>query len=178
MSSSASTVYYPGPAPQVFTEIYRRHGHRCPMSTLGGRLGYAARRELASGSAGAPLLARYHVATCALDGIRHTTGCHEGNGSLLVVEEGRHALALVRRDDGCGVEVEIRPETLALAGEFRAFDEALDRDRAELSPVGLRERLDERDRLLDELLERLRTVPDAELMLLRPIRLDPAGLPG
>lgn len=149
---------------ELFTEIYRRHGHRCPMSTLGGRLGHAARRRLGPEVPSEALAAVCHTATCALDGIRQATGCGEAVGSLEVREEGRHRLTLLDRRTGRAVAVELRPDALALAGEFRRLDEALERERPALAAGELAERTRRKEAFLDALLERLRTLPDEELL--------------
>lgn len=143
--------------PSVFDEIYRRHGHRCPMSTLGGRLGHAARRRL--GGLDAPeLRAVYHARTCAADGVALTTGCAMEEGSLTVEDHGRHVLHLVRAHDGEGVEVTLREAALDLAGEYQKL-------RAE--PATEAE--------LEALLERLRSAPEKELLAVRPISREKQG---
>jgi len=154
---------------ELFAEIYRRHGHRCPMSTLGGRLGYAARRLLGPEVPDGALAAVYQTATCALDGIRLATGCSEAAGSFDAREEGRHRLILVDRRSGRGLAVALRMETLALAGEYRRFDEALEKDRAVLDGEELAERVRQKETFLDLLLERLRTLPDEELLEFEPL---------
>lgn len=151
---------------ELFAEIYRRHGHRCPMSTLGGRLGHAARRRFGPEVPSGALAAVYHTATCALDGIRQATGCSESAGSLEVRETGQHLLTLVDHRTGRTVEVALRPETLVLAGEYRRLDEALERERPALAAGELMERTRQKEAFLDALLERLRTLPDEELLAL------------
>lgn len=148
------------PPAELFAEIWRRHGHRCPMSTLGGRLGHAVHRRLG----GADLRVRYRIATCAVDGIAVATGCTPIEGTLVVVEEGLHQLS--GRSPRGAVTVTIRPDILELAGEFRRFDNALDAERADLSPEALRQRLDEREQRLDRLLVRLCHLPEEQLLLI------------
>lgn len=162
----------PGAVPkELFAEIYRRHGHRCPMSTLGGRLGYAAIRHLAAGPE-EDLLAIYHIRTCALDGIGVGCGCTLSAGNLLVREEGRHALALVCREDGRGVEVTLKEKALTIAGEYRRVSEALERERPGLSEQELTEREGHREAILDEVLIRLRRENEGRLLAVRPLVLD------
>ncbi|OGR32127.1 MAG: hypothetical protein A2091_12625 [Desulfuromonadales bacterium GWD2_61_12] len=138
------------------------------MSTLGGRLGHAARRRLAEVD-GANLRASYGIATCAVDGIVVTTGCREGAGTLTVEDGGRHQLVLYDLVSGSAVSVEIRPEALALAGEYRRLDAALEQERGSLAAVELARRLEEKERVLDVLLPKLRTLPEEELLLVRPL---------
>jgi formylmethanofuran dehydrogenase subunit E len=153
------------PPPELFAEIWRCHGHRCPMSTLGGRLGWAARRRLPAGD----LYGVYCIDTCALDGIRCATGCGEADGTLAVRAEGRHLLRLVERESGAGIVVELRPETLAMAAEYRHLDDALERDRAGLAPEELQRRLREKETFLDGLIGKLCSLADDRLLLRRPL---------
>lgn len=145
---------------ELFAEIYRRHGHRCPMSTLGGRLGHAARGRLDDDRS---LTAAYHIPTCAADGIAVTTGCSRADGSLRVVDCGRHALWL-QTADGRGIFAELKPETLQRSAGYRALGQALEQDRERLSPQEVADRLAEQEAFLDQLLDELRTLPDEELI--------------
>lgn len=130
------------------------------MSTLGGRLGHAARRRLG----GDGLRASYRIATCAADGIAVATGCSQGDGTLSVVDAGEHRLILDTTDSRRAVVVVIRPETLTLAATFRDFDNALEAQRATLAPEELQLRLAERERRLDELLFYLCGAPEEQLL--------------
>lgn len=154
--------------PSVFEEIYRHHGHRCPMSTIGGRLGYAARRYFA-GRKPEGLRGIYHARTCAVDGIEQTTGCTLTQGNLLVKDAGRHLLTLFCRESGEGVEVELRASALDLAGSYRQIGLELERSRPRMNAAEIRMREEERERSLDVLLHKLRTSPDEELLTLKPL---------
>lgn len=134
------------PSPTVFAEIYRRHGHRCPMSTLGGRLGHAARRRLGEGEG---LRAVYRARTCAVDGIALTTGCSPEAGSLAVEDCGRHVLT-VTRPGGDGVTVALRAAALELAGSYRRLRDAAAEEAR-----------------LERVLEELRTLPEDRLLTVR-----------
>lgn len=144
--------------PDPFPRIYDVHGHRCPMSTLGGRLGLAARRALA----GEGLQATYSIRTCALDGIAVTTGCREADGSLQVDEIGRHRLTVAA--GGNAVTVELRPAALEIAGRYRQASEALERDRAVLVGAERQRREAEVQQILDAVLQALWTFPDEALL--------------
>lgn len=101
---------------ELFRRIRARHGHYCPMSTLGGRLGMAALSAL--GDASGELKACYHIDTCAADGIAVATGCLPEGGRLTVRDAGRHRLEL-RGDDGSGVAVELTAAALEQAAICR-----------------------------------------------------------
>ena len=148
------------PPRQLFAEIYEIHGHRCPMSTLGGRLGFAARERLAGR---APLTATYYIATCAADGISVMTGCNKADGSLHIVPKERHALWL-QDADGRGLFAELNQLALQLAGEYRSRDQEFLKDEARLSAEERQERQTKRELFLEELLQKFWTLPDDELM--------------
>lgn len=150
----------PLPAPDIYSEIYRRHGHRCPMSTLGGRLGHAARLHLPADGANQ---ATYHIATCAVDGIAVTTGCSRESGTLHVVDCGRHALWL-RNNAGSGIFAELKPQALQLSAGYRTLSQAIEQERNTLSPLALATRLAEQEDFLDRLLQQLWALPDETLI--------------
>ena len=127
--------------PDLFLRIHARHGHYCPMSTLGGRLGVAALSALGGGAG--ELAAIYHIETCAVDGIAVAIGC-----SPEVKAAGRHRLEL-RAGDGRGVAAELTAEALAQA-------------------AACRKRLDAGEDA-DAVLARLRTAATEELIVLIPL---------
>ena len=148
------------PPHQLFAEIYEIHGHRCPMSTLGGRLGFAA-RQLFSGRP--PLRATYFIATCAADGISVMTGCSKAAGTLRIVARERHALWL-QDDAGCRVFAELSPQALQLAGTYRTLDLAFQKEEAHFTVEERQQRLTSKELFLEELLQKLWILPDEELM--------------
>ena len=118
----------------VFRLLARFHGHRCPMSVIGARLGLAARAALGADE-GERLRARYHSTTCALDGVQVTTGCTLGNRGLEVVPGERHRLELRTEDGRRRVVVEPTPWALE---QGRRFGEI--RRRCDPLPAGSAER--------------------------------------
>ena len=146
--------------PEIFTRIYVRHGHRCPMSTLGGRLGLAALKWL--GDCDGELQAIYSNRTCASDGIAETTGCTEEKGSLIVKNDGRHALALSSAQ--ASVEVELTTEALEMAGRYRSLCNRLEKGWDELEDDEQARRRAEMDAMLDELLPQFWQAEDQKLV--------------
>jgi formylmethanofuran dehydrogenase subunit E len=146
--------------PEMFVRIYARHGHRCPMSTLGGRLGLAA-MKLLGGSTG-NLQAIYSNRTCAADGIAEATGCSEDEGSLIVKSDGRHALLLSSAQ--ASVEVELTAEALEMAGRYRSLCNRLENGWDELEADEQIRRRAEMDTMLDELLPQFWQAEDRELV--------------
>ena len=151
------------PSPEWFNEIYRRHGHRCPMSTLGGRLGWAALQRCADPRSSG-LRGIFFHATCAVDGIAVATGLSLATGTLSVRDVGRHTLVLRDRSRNWELELSLRPEALAIAGRYRRLDAELERRAGAMSEEE-RSRLEaERARVLQEVLEELWTLPESALL--------------
>lgn len=146
--------------PQLFARIYARHGHRCPMSTLGGRLGTAALAAAGPGTAG--WQAVYGIRTCAVDGIAEVTGCSEDNGCLRVENQGRHALTL--RMGGRRIELELTETALAMAGRYRALCDRLEKGWEHLDADERARRQAEMEAVLDELLPQLWCADEALLI--------------
>lgn len=157
------------PPPNLFEEIYRRHGHRCPMSTLGGRMGYAALRRLPAAGQGAELRAVCYARTCAVDGIAHATGCSEADGTLVIDDRRRHALILTDRRSGRRVEIVLSEAALAMAGEYRDFRAGIEKRRPQLGPVELDQLEAQREKMLDHLLDRLRRAAEGTLLICREL---------
>lgn len=137
--------------PKVYARIYARHGHRCPMSTLGGRLGLAALKWLDDDSE--PVRAFYSNRTCALDGIAETTGCREESQTLEVVSDGRHLLKIQGKN--ASVTCELTARALAMAGRYRSLCNRLERGWADLDSEEQARRRAEMDAMLDDLLPEL-----------------------
>jgi formylmethanofuran dehydrogenase subunit E len=106
------------PAPQLFVDLAARHGHFCPMSTLGLRMGWAARLRLT----GDLLIATYFAPTCARDGIRLALNCE----TLQFEEQGRHLLCFCDNDSQW--EIELLPQSLELAALYRSLTSDAERD--------------------------------------------------
>ena len=146
--------------PEIFARIYERHGHRCPMSTLGGRLALAAIKWLGDNTG--ELQAIYSNRTCATDGIAETTGCTEEKGSLIVKNDGRHALTLFSAQTS--VEVELTAEALEMAGRYRSLCNRLEKCWDELEADEQFKRRAEMNAMLDELLPQFWQAEDQKLL--------------
>ncbi len=146
--------------PEMFARIYTRHGHRCPMSTLGGRLGLAAMKWLPESSD--DLHATYSNRTCAIDGIAEATGCSEEQGSLIVKSDGRHALTL--KGSTSSVEVELTEKALEMAGRYRSLCNRLENGWETLEEDEQANRRAEMDAMLDELLPQFWLADDSQLV--------------
>ncbi len=151
-------------APEIFSRIYEQHGHRCPMSTLGGRLGLAVLALDSFSKQG--LRAIYHSRTCALDGIALTTGCCEEQGSMTVTTEGRHVLELFTAD-GQVAELSLTDNAMQIAGDYRRLSHELEQGWDQLDDAERSERDQRREAALDAALPGLWNAPMADLMTIR-----------
>ena len=106
------------PGSQLFIELAEKHGHYCPMSTLGLRIGWAALRRLETELLGATFFAQ----TCARDGIRLALNYAD----LQVEVQGQHLLRFFDRDNHW--EIELLPKTLDLAASYRLLPSDIERD--------------------------------------------------
>ena len=147
-------------APDLFDRIYARHGHRCPMSTLGGRLALFGLRVVSSDHN--DLRASYGLRNCALDGIAEVSGCCEADGNLVIRDDGRHALLLSTAESS--VEVELTTEALALAGRYRVLSNRLEKDWQSLGPDEQARRRAALEIHLADLLQQLWQAEDAQLV--------------
>jgi formylmethanofuran dehydrogenase subunit E len=130
------------------------------MSTLGGRLGLAAIKWL--GAVEGELQAIYSHRTCATDGIAEATGCTEEKGSLVVRNDGRHALTLSSAQ--ASVDVELTTEALEMAGRYRSLCNRLEKGWDELEAQEQVKRRAEMDAMLDELLPQFWQAEDRMLV--------------
>ncbi|MBW6512616.1 MAG: hypothetical protein K0A93_10995 [Desulfuromonadaceae bacterium] len=151
------------PPPDVFIAIRNEHGHYCPMSTCGGRMGWAARKRLEAAGISGRLMALVYTRSCALAGIVQTTGCDEATGTLRLLPGGQQRLDL-RTESGAGISVQLTAAALRRSGAYRQARAILESQRAALSATELQQREAALAVQLDILLDELRTCPDEELM--------------
>jgi formylmethanofuran dehydrogenase subunit E len=95
------------------------------------------------------------------------TGCTFGKGNLVFRDYGKHVYSFVRRADGAGVRIVVRPDYWTeRSPEHRALWDKLNAGKA--TP-------EERQRFLELQVERFRellAVPQAGLLSVEPVRLD------
>jgi formylmethanofuran dehydrogenase subunit E len=102
--------------------LERFHGHRCPMSILGARLGLAAKRVVGRHGEDGDVRATYYHRTCALDGIAAALGTTMGNSNLKSEPDGLHLLEAYNATKRFSATVGLTDEALAIGqryGEMR-----------------------------------------------------------
>jgi hypothetical protein len=107
--------------PALFQQLADRHGHYCPMSTLGVRLAEAACERIL-------LIAlndwkfSYLARTCATDGIRIIFEQYQPDFELLVEAQGQHRLHC-REPNGVQIAFALTEQALQLAAGYRELPE-------------------------------------------------------
>lgn len=105
----------------LYEQLAKRHGHYCPMSTLGLRLGLEMVRRLSAAEHGTWQLC-YQMRTCAADGIAMALENSLLTAELQVDPQGQHLL-LCAADDGRELSLGLSAEALLLAGRYRALSD-------------------------------------------------------
>lgn len=123
------------------------HGHRCPMSIMGARLGHAASLRVGRHGKGVDVTALFMNRNCALDGIMATLGTTPGNQNLKVDPRGLNMLEAANDETGARVRVTLTEEALSLGKRY-----------AELRKSGGGEV--ERE----EILQKLQSLPETEVV--------------
>ncbi len=101
----------------LYRQLAERHGHYCPMSTLGLRLGLELVRRLRADAAGSWQLT-YRARTCAADGIALALEASSVPAELQVEPLGQHLLLCVAVD-GRELSLGLSAEALQLAAGYR-----------------------------------------------------------
>lgn len=114
----------------LFAELAARHGHYCPMSTLGLRLGQeAVRRVSDSGETGWRF--RYLAKTCAADGIALAVAGFAPGVEFEVEQQGQHLL-VCRLVTGKELSLALSAEALQLAKDYHGLDDTGKAEQLEL----------------------------------------------
>ena len=150
-----------GPNPdrtEICKFLERFHGHTCPGSLMGLRLGMAAKEAL---KATGKLKAKCFILSCPVDGIQVGAGTTYGNKALEV--EDRNELRLILTDVASGRQVEARltPKAEEMGKSYRDLS-----GRGSSYPAGSPDRM-RIDKEKGAVLEWFRTAPDAEVVTIR-----------
>jgi formylmethanofuran dehydrogenase subunit E len=148
--------------PKIFKRIYDQHGHRCPMSTLGGRMGLAALKSF-DGVANSRLSVVFEHGTCAVDGIEITSRCSRSAGTLRVENSGQHSLVM-HSGQGSSVRITLNEFALATAWEYRVADEAFNAGKGNLVADELKRLYEQKEIVLQTILEKFWILPDETLL--------------
>jgi hypothetical protein len=115
---------------ELYQRLFERHGHYCPMSTLGVRLGEAALQHL-SRLPQNDLRLSYLMKTCAADGIRIVFESAGFTPELSIEPSDQHRLRCCIAS-GQELSLQLSAEAMQLAAGYRALDAADQPERLEL----------------------------------------------
>lgn len=89
------------------------HGHLCPMSYLGVRMGRLALKTLARGKEkGVRLISVVEFQNCLADGIQHATGATFGKNTLFLKDYGKFAASFYDLATEKSVRIRVRNEVV------------------------------------------------------------------
>ena len=104
-----------------FSEVTKFHGHVCPGSALGYRVGEIAIHKLISPRAvDEELLAVVENDSCSVDAIQVVTGCTMGKGNLIFKDHGKQAYTFMNRKTGEAVRIYLKGSVDSVDPEFAA----------------------------------------------------------
>ncbi|TLN09690.1 hypothetical protein FDZ71_09980, partial [bacterium] len=108
----------PSEREEFYALLKRFHGHRCPMSVLGARLGLAARERVGRHGEDGDVAAVYYHRTCAVDGIQVALGTTSGNTNIEVRPEGIHRLEAINKTRRMQAVLSLTDEALRRGKEY------------------------------------------------------------
>jgi formylmethanofuran dehydrogenase subunit E len=95
------------------------HGHLCPMSVLGVRMGRLALKKLARGrERGVRLVAVVEFKNCMADGIQYATGATYGKNTLFLNDYGKFAASFYDLGTKESVRIKVRNDVVEEALVF------------------------------------------------------------
>jgi len=123
MKTTARTITPSSSTADLCLQLARQHGHYCPMSTLGLRLGLAASQVVD----GQGWSFSYYARTCAVDGLSLALG----QQPLEIVSRGQHVL-ICRSATGRELSFSLTAAALQLAKQYQQLDAAEKQQQLEL----------------------------------------------
>ncbi len=108
-------------AEDIYQQLAARHGHYCPMSTLGVRLGEALVQQLAAANNHVQSVT-YHAQTCAVDGLSLVLERQFPELSLTVQAKRQHSLHC-QLEDGGELSLSLSERAMQLAAQYRHLQE-------------------------------------------------------
>lgn len=153
-------VYAAPPDAEMCAFLERFHGHTCPGSLMGLRLGLAAKEVL---NAQGKIEAKTFLLACPVDGIQVATGATYGNRAITV--EDRKELYLILTDVKNDKQVKARLTQEAMDNGKR-FRDLSSKSRA--LEVGSPEQIALK-RKIDDVLDWFRTAPDEKVVTIKAL---------
>lgn len=148
-------VYSAPPDAEMCDFLERFHGHTCPGSLMGLRLGLAAKDAL---NAQGRIHAKTFLLACPVDGIQVATGATYGNKAITVDDQKELYLILTDTKSGKKVEARLTEEAMGKGQGFRELS-AKSRTLAAGSPEQSAVKKE-----IDDILNWYRTAPDEKVV--------------
>ena len=146
------------PDAETCARLERFHGHTCPGSLMGLRLGLTAKEALKGHGR---LKAKCFLLACPVDGIQVGVGTTWGNRGLEVENRGEMSMVLTDVESGRQVEARLTEKAMEKGKSYRDLSE-----KARSQPAGSPERISfEKD--AEAVLDWFRTAPDSEVVTIK-----------
>jgi formylmethanofuran dehydrogenase subunit E len=156
-----SVVYSAPPDAEMCAFLARFHGHTCPGSLMGLRLGLAAKEAL---HARGRIEAKTFLLACPVDGIQVGTGATYGNKAITVDDRNEMYLILTDTKSGKKVEARLTEEAMEKGKGFRELSA-----KARSLKAGSAEQLAAKKEV-DDILDWYRTTPDEKVVTIQVLK--------
>jgi formylmethanofuran dehydrogenase subunit E len=137
------------------------HGHTCPGSLMGLRLGLAAKEAL---NAQGRIEAKTFIHACPVDGIQVATGATYGNRAITVEDGNKMVLILTDTKTGKQVEDTLTQEAMERGKGFRELS-----SKSRSLKAGSLEQLAVKKEI-DDILNWYRTAPDEKVVVIKVLK--------
>jgi formylmethanofuran dehydrogenase subunit E len=154
-------TYSVPPDAETYTFLEKFHGHTCPGSLMGLRLGLTAKEAL---KAEGKIEAKTFLLACPVDGIQVGAGTTYGNRSLTVDDKKELYLILTDTKSGRQVEARLTNEAMEKGKEFRELS-AKARSLKAGSPKQISVYKE-----VDDILNWYRTAPDDKVVIIKVLK--------
>jgi formylmethanofuran dehydrogenase subunit E len=149
------------PDAEMCAFLERFHGHICPGSLMGLRLGLAAKEAL---NAHGRIEAKTFALACSVDGIQVATGTTLGNKTFTVEDRNDMYLILTDVQSGRQVEARLTQKAMDNGKSFRDL-----RSKSQTFTAGSPER-SALEKEINAVLDWFRTAPDADVVTVKVLK--------
>ena len=154
-------AYSAPPDAEMCAFLEKFHGHTCPGSLMGLRLGLAAKEAL---NAQGRVEAKTFILACPVDGIQVATGATYGNRAITVEDSKKMDLILTDTKTGKQVEARLTREAMERGKGFRELS-GKSRTLKQGSPEQMAVKKE-----IDDILNWYRTTPDEKVVVIKILK--------
>jgi formylmethanofuran dehydrogenase subunit E len=150
-----------------FSEVTKFHGHVCPGTAIGYRVGVIAFNKLeTSRSTDEELLTIVENDSCSVDAIQIVTGCTMGKGNLIFKDYGKHVYTFFNRNSGNVLRISLNISIDEIDSDFSKL-----RDNAYSESCSVEEKL-EFEKHKNEISQKILNMQDKELFIIEFVDID------